>query len=97
MCPTIRVGSEWAVNIQWDSYTSYIGHTPLLSFFGIAENESVWSGAMHLHAESALAVRKATRQRSGGLTSLSHHQQPRQELEGIFRPPMAATTMGPSG
>jgi hypothetical protein len=56
MCPTIRVGSEWAVNIQRDSYTSYIGHTPLLSFFGIAENESVWSGAMHLHAGECCLV-----------------------------------------
>jgi len=32
---------EWAVNIQRDSYASYIGHTPLLSFFAIAENESI--------------------------------------------------------
>ena len=41
MCLTMWVGSEWAVNIQRDSYASYIGHTPLLSFFAIAENESI--------------------------------------------------------
>ena len=56
MCLIIRVGSEWAVYIQWDSYTSYIGHTPLLSFFGIAENESDWAGAMHLHAGECCLV-----------------------------------------
>ncbi|WVZ23332.1 hypothetical protein V8G54_001876, partial [Vigna mungo] len=32
---------EWAVNIQRDSYASYIGHYPLLAYFGIAENESI--------------------------------------------------------
>jgi splicing factor 3B subunit 5 len=32
---------EWAVNIQRDSYASYIGHYPLLSYFAIAENESI--------------------------------------------------------
>jgi len=35
------VYSEWAVNIQRDSYASYIGHYPLLAYFGIAENESI--------------------------------------------------------
>ena len=33
--------SEWAVNIQRDSYASYIGHYPMLSYFAIAENESI--------------------------------------------------------
>uniref|UniRef100_A0A7I4CNM9 Splicing factor subunit n=1 Tax=Physcomitrium patens TaxID=3218 RepID=A0A7I4CNM9_PHYPA len=33
--------SEWAVNIQRDSYASYIGHAPLLAFFAVAENESI--------------------------------------------------------
>eukprot|EP00958_Prasinococcus_capsulatus_P016040 scaffold1765_cov385-Prasinococcus_capsulatus_cf.AAC.3 len=33
--------SEWAVNIHRDSYASYIGHTNLLSYFAIAENESL--------------------------------------------------------
>ena len=32
---------EWAVNVHRDSYTSYIGHHPLVSYFAIAENESV--------------------------------------------------------
>ncbi|PON41545.1 Splicing factor 3B, subunit [Parasponia andersonii] len=32
---------EWAVNIQRDSYASYVGHYPLLAYFGIAENESI--------------------------------------------------------
>ena len=32
---------EWAVNQHRDSYASYIGHYPLLSFFAVAENESV--------------------------------------------------------
>ncbi|PNX83351.1 splicing factor 3B subunit 5 RDS3 complex subunit 10 [Trifolium pratense] len=32
---------EWAVNIQRDSYAAYIGHYPLLSYFSIAENESI--------------------------------------------------------
>jgi len=32
---------EWAVNIQRDSYASYIGHYPLLSYFSIAQNESI--------------------------------------------------------
>ena len=35
------VGSEWAVNIQRDSYASYVGHYPLLAYFSIAENESI--------------------------------------------------------
>uniref|UniRef100_A0A1J3JUJ5 Uncharacterized protein n=1 Tax=Noccaea caerulescens TaxID=107243 RepID=A0A1J3JUJ5_NOCCA len=33
--------SEWAVNIQRDSYASYIGHYPMLAYFAIAENESI--------------------------------------------------------
>jgi splicing factor 3B subunit 5 len=33
--------SEWAVNIQRDSYASYVGHYPMLSYFAIAENESI--------------------------------------------------------
>jgi hypothetical protein len=33
--------SEWAVNIQRDSYASYVGHYPLLAYFAIAENESI--------------------------------------------------------
>ncbi|KAL6843532.1 hypothetical protein ACP4OV_026594 [Aristida adscensionis] len=32
---------EWAVNIQRDSYPSYIGHYPMLAYFAIAENESI--------------------------------------------------------
>jgi hypothetical protein len=35
------VYSEWAVNIQRDSYASYIGHYPMLAYFAIAENESI--------------------------------------------------------
>lgn len=35
------MGSEWAVNIQRDSYASYIGHYPMLAYFAIAENESI--------------------------------------------------------
>lgn len=33
--------SEWAVNIQRDSYASYIGHYPMMAYFAIAENESI--------------------------------------------------------
>ncbi|KAK8488134.1 hypothetical protein V6N13_138591 [Hibiscus sabdariffa] len=32
---------EWAVNIQRDSYASYIGHYPMLGYFAVAENESI--------------------------------------------------------
>ncbi|KAK6929763.1 Splicing factor 3B subunit 5/RDS3 complex subunit 10 [Dillenia turbinata] len=32
---------EWAVNIQRDSYASYIGHCPILAYFAVAENESI--------------------------------------------------------
>lgn len=32
---------EWAVNIHRDSYASYIGHHPILSYFALAENESI--------------------------------------------------------
>ncbi|THU66384.1 hypothetical protein C4D60_Mb05t13580 [Musa balbisiana] len=32
---------EWAVNIQRDSYASYIGHYPILAYFAVAENESI--------------------------------------------------------
>ncbi|CAH2052942.1 unnamed protein product, partial [Thlaspi arvense] len=32
---------EWGVNIQRDSYASYIGHYPMLAYFAIAENESI--------------------------------------------------------
>ena len=32
---------EWAVNIHRDSYASYVGHHSLLSYFAIAENESI--------------------------------------------------------
>ncbi|CAO2172969.1 unnamed protein product [Urochloa humidicola] len=32
---------EWAVNIQRDSYASYIGHYPMMAYFAIAENESI--------------------------------------------------------
>lgn len=33
--------SEWAVNIQRDSYASYVGHYPMLAYFAVAENESI--------------------------------------------------------
>lgn len=33
--------SEWAVNIQRDSYASYVGHYPILAYFAFAENESI--------------------------------------------------------
>jgi len=29
------------VNIQRDSYASYIGHYPMLAYFALAENESI--------------------------------------------------------
>ncbi|XP_042410026.1 uncharacterized protein LOC121999406 [Zingiber officinale] len=32
---------EWGVNIQRDSYASYIGHYPILAYFSVAENESI--------------------------------------------------------
>nr|GMD22103.1 Splicing factor 3B subunit 5/RDS3 complex subunit 10 [Ipomoea batatas] len=32
---------EWAVNIQRDSFASYVGHYPMLAYFAIAENESI--------------------------------------------------------
>ncbi|KAH7865718.1 hypothetical protein Vadar_010274 [Vaccinium darrowii] len=32
---------EWAVNIQRDSYASYVGHYPTLAHFAVAENESI--------------------------------------------------------
>ncbi|XVF75013.1 hypothetical protein PTKIN_Ptkin13bG0155100 [Pterospermum kingtungense] len=32
---------EWAVNIQRDSYASYVGHYPMLAYFAVAENESI--------------------------------------------------------
>jgi hypothetical protein len=37
----LNFGSEWAVNIQRDSFASYIGHYPMLAYFAIAENESI--------------------------------------------------------
>ncbi|KAJ6890450.1 hypothetical protein NC651_024070 [Populus alba x Populus x berolinensis] len=33
--------NEWAVNIQRDSYASYMGHYPMLAYFALAENESI--------------------------------------------------------
>jgi splicing factor 3B subunit 5 len=33
--------SEWAVNQHRDSYASYIGHYPILSYFAISENEPI--------------------------------------------------------
>ncbi|KAK3260412.1 hypothetical protein CYMTET_30632 [Cymbomonas tetramitiformis] len=32
---------EWAVNIHRDSYASYVGHHGMLSYFALAENESI--------------------------------------------------------
>jgi splicing factor 3B subunit 5 len=32
---------EWAVNQHRDSYASYIGHYPILSYFAISENEPI--------------------------------------------------------
>ncbi|KAL0456976.1 UNVERIFIED_CONTAM: Serine/threonine-protein kinase-like [Sesamum latifolium] len=32
---------EWAVNINRDTYASYIGHYPILAYFAVAENESI--------------------------------------------------------
>ncbi|MQM06478.1 hypothetical protein Taro_039300 [Colocasia esculenta] len=32
---------EWAVNIQRDSYASYVGHYPIMAYFALAENESI--------------------------------------------------------
>jgi len=37
----VELHSEWAVNIQRDSYASYVGHYPMLAYFAIAENESI--------------------------------------------------------
>lgn len=36
-----EICSEWAVNIQRDSYASYVGHYPILAYFALAENESI--------------------------------------------------------
>ena len=33
--------SEWAVNIHRDSFASYCGHHGTLSYFAVAENESI--------------------------------------------------------
>lgn len=33
--------SEWGVNQARDSYASYVGHYPMLSYFAVAENESI--------------------------------------------------------
>ena len=41
MSVIIALHSEWAVNIQRDSYASYVGHYPMLAYFAIAENESI--------------------------------------------------------
>ncbi|KAF9345564.1 hypothetical protein BGX26_002984 [Mortierella sp. AD094] len=32
---------EWGVNQARDTYASYIGHYPMISYFAIAENESI--------------------------------------------------------
>ncbi|KAJ0045952.1 hypothetical protein Pint_05522 [Pistacia integerrima] len=45
---------EWAVNIQRDSYASYVGHYPILSYFAIAENESI--GREHYNFMQAICL-----------------------------------------
>ena len=35
------IHSEWLVNQHRDSYASYIGHHALISYFAVAQNESV--------------------------------------------------------
>ncbi|KAJ4460814.1 putative splicing factor 3B subunit 5 [Paratrimastix pyriformis] len=32
---------EWAVNQHRDSFSSYIGHVPMMNFIALVENESV--------------------------------------------------------
>jgi splicing factor 3B subunit 5 len=32
---------EWNVNIKRDTYASFIGHYPILSYHAVAENESI--------------------------------------------------------
>jgi len=32
---------EWAVNIHRDSYASYVGHHPMVSYFAVANGESI--------------------------------------------------------
>mmetsp|Transcript_9887 Transcript_9887/g.18437 ORF Transcript_9887/g.18437 Transcript_9887/m.18437 type:complete len:99 (-) Transcript_9887:90-386(-) len=32
---------EWALNMHRDSYASYVGRHDMVSYFGVAENESV--------------------------------------------------------
>ncbi|KAG0047774.1 hypothetical protein BGZ83_007234 [Gryganskiella cystojenkinii] len=32
---------EWGVNQARDTYASYIGHYPMISYFALAENESI--------------------------------------------------------
>lgn len=32
---------EWLLNIHRDSYASYIGHHNMLSYFAVAQNESI--------------------------------------------------------
>lgn len=33
--------SEWGVNQARDTYASYVGHYPMMSYFALAENESI--------------------------------------------------------
>ncbi|KAG0079419.1 hypothetical protein BGZ90_002679 [Linnemannia elongata] len=32
---------EWGVNQARDTYASYVGHYPMMSYFALAENESI--------------------------------------------------------
>ncbi|KAF9140114.1 hypothetical protein BGX30_007013 [Mortierella sp. GBA39] len=32
---------EWGVNQTRDTYASYVGHYPMISYFALAENESI--------------------------------------------------------
>ncbi|KAJ6980697.1 hypothetical protein NC653_024140 [Populus alba x Populus x berolinensis] len=47
---------EWAVNIQRDSYASYMGHYPMLAYFALAENESIGRERYNFMQFDALVV-----------------------------------------
>ncbi|CAL5347444.1 unnamed protein product [Camellia sinensis] len=63
---------EWAVNIQRDSYASYVGHYPMLAYFAIAENESIGRERYNFMQKNAFALWTSPRKRRRLKVNLSN-------------------------
>ena len=59
-CTFLLLRSEWATNHHRDSIASHTGHADLLSFFAVAENESIGRTRFNLFEVSSCEAARAS-------------------------------------